>query len=91
MYSVGLTPLCGCHVLEPRCNQVKKSDHESFLCTLLLPERARAQAFAVRAFAAEVAAVRDSVSDKTIGMMRMQGRYIEDSDFYELLLMMCGC
>ena len=79
------------HVLEPRRNQVKKSDHESFLCTLLLPERARAQAFAVRAFAAEVAAVRDSVSDKTIGMMRMQGRYIEDSDFYELLLMMCGC
>ena len=63
------------HVLEPHCNQVKKSDHESFLCTLLLPERARAQAFAVRAFAAEVAAVRDSVSDKTIGMMRMQGRY----------------
>ena len=53
---------------------MKKSDHESFLCTLLLPERARAQAFAVRAFAAEVAAVRDSVSDKTIGMMRMQGR-----------------
>ena len=53
---------------------MKRSDHESFLYTLLLHERARAQAFAVRAFAAEVAAVRDSVSDKTIGMMRMQGR-----------------
>ena len=53
---------------------MKRCDHESFLCTLLLPERARAPAFAVRAFAAEVAAVRDSVSDKTIGLMRMQER-----------------
>ena len=58
---------------------MKRCDHEGFLCTLLLPERARAPAFAVRAFAAEVAAVRDSVSDKTIGLMRMQAGTRQDS------------
>jgi NADH dehydrogenase [ubiquinone] 1 alpha subcomplex assembly factor 6 len=51
---------------------VRKRDHEGFLCSLLLPHRVRQSALAIRAFNAEISAVRDSVSDRTIGQMRMQ-------------------
>ena len=53
-------------------NLVRSRDHESFLSALLLPKRVRQPALAVRAFNAEIAAVRDSVSERTIGLMRMQ-------------------
>ncbi|XP_064640795.1 NADH dehydrogenase (ubiquinone) complex I, assembly factor 6-like isoform X2 [Lineus longissimus] len=50
---------------------VRKYDYESFLCSLLLPSSARTSAFAVRAFNVDVAQIRDMVSDKNIGYMRM--------------------
>ncbi|XP_031432130.1 NADH dehydrogenase (ubiquinone) complex I, assembly factor 6 isoform X1 [Clupea harengus] len=51
---------------------VRSRDYDGFLCTLLLPEAARRSALALRAFNAELAQVKDSVSQKTIGLMRMQ-------------------
>jgi len=51
---------------------VKKTDYEHFLTNLFLPDSLRSSAFAIRAFSAEIAGVRDNVSDTTIGHMRMQ-------------------
>ncbi|XP_005098752.1 NADH dehydrogenase (ubiquinone) complex I, assembly factor 6 [Aplysia californica] len=51
---------------------VRKSDYENYLATLLLPKNVQRAAFALRAFNVELAQVRDVVSDKTIGLMRMQ-------------------
>ncbi|XP_022082412.1 NADH dehydrogenase (ubiquinone) complex I, assembly factor 6-like isoform X2 [Acanthaster planci] len=51
---------------------VGKSDHESFLSALLLPQSARASVIALRAFNVETASVNESVSEKHIGLMRMQ-------------------
>ncbi|XP_078690005.1 NADH dehydrogenase (ubiquinone) complex I, assembly factor 6-like [Branchiostoma floridae x Branchiostoma belcheri] len=51
---------------------VRKHDYENYLCVLLLPSAAHQAAFAVRAFNVELALVRDSVTDKNIGKMRMQ-------------------
>jgi len=51
---------------------VKRTDHERFLTNLLLPERIRTAAFALRALNTEVSGVRDNVSDRTIGLVRMQ-------------------
>jgi len=51
---------------------VKRTDHEHFLTNLLLPESIRTDSFAIRALNAEVASVRDNVSEKTIGLLRMQ-------------------
>ncbi|XP_023931837.1 NADH dehydrogenase (ubiquinone) complex I, assembly factor 6 [Lingula anatina] len=51
---------------------VRKHDYENFLCTLLLPESYRSAAFAIRAFNVEIAQVRDVVTDKKVGQMRMQ-------------------
>lgn len=56
------------HCLE----QVKRTDHEHFLTNLLLPDRIRTDAFAIRALSAEVSGVRESVSDKTLGLVRLQ-------------------
>ncbi|KAL3858745.1 hypothetical protein ACJMK2_008999 [Sinanodonta woodiana] len=53
-------------------NLVRKNDYENFLCCLLLPERLRPAGFAIRAFNVEIAQVRDVVSDKYRGIMRMQ-------------------
>ena len=53
-------------------NLVKKRDYEKFLATLLLPRRSRRAAFAVRAFNVEIATIRESVSQLTLGQMRMQ-------------------
>ncbi|XP_045416690.1 NADH dehydrogenase (ubiquinone) complex I, assembly factor 6 isoform X1 [Lemur catta] len=51
---------------------LRKRDYEGYLCSLLLPAESRSSAFAVRAFNVELAQVKDSVSEKTIGLMRMQ-------------------
>ncbi|XP_008566615.1 PREDICTED: NADH dehydrogenase (ubiquinone) complex I, assembly factor 6, partial [Galeopterus variegatus] len=49
-----------------------KRDYEGYLCSLLLPAESRNSAFALRAFNVELAQVKDSVSEKAIGLMRMQ-------------------
>ncbi|KAL2084520.1 hypothetical protein ACEWY4_020038 [Coilia grayii] len=51
---------------------VRSRDYDGFLCSLLLPEAARRSSLALRAFNVELAQVKDSVSQKTIGLMRMQ-------------------
>ncbi|XP_006859268.1 PREDICTED: NADH dehydrogenase (ubiquinone) complex I, assembly factor 6 [Chrysochloris asiatica] len=51
---------------------LRKRDYEGYLCSLLLPAESRSAAFALRAFNVELAQVKDSVSEKTIGLMRMQ-------------------
>ncbi|MEE6463516.1 hypothetical protein FKM82_005938 [Ascaphus truei] len=51
---------------------VRKRDYEGFLCTLLLPPGSRNSAFALRAFNVELSQVKDSVSQKNLGLMRMQ-------------------
>ncbi|XP_074754791.1 NADH dehydrogenase (ubiquinone) complex I, assembly factor 6 isoform X2 [Athene noctua] len=51
---------------------VRKRDYEGFLCSLLLPAESRTSAFALRAFNVELAQIKDSVTQKTIGLMRMQ-------------------
>ncbi|XP_018618389.2 NADH dehydrogenase (ubiquinone) complex I, assembly factor 6 isoform X1 [Scleropages formosus] len=51
---------------------VRSRDYEGFLCSLLLPAAARRSSLALRAFNVELAQVKDSVSQKTAGLMRMQ-------------------
>ncbi|XP_013874377.1 NADH dehydrogenase (ubiquinone) complex I, assembly factor 6 isoform X2 [Austrofundulus limnaeus] len=51
---------------------VRSRDHEGFISSLLLPFEARRSSLALRAFNVELAQVKDSVSQKTIGLMRMQ-------------------
>ncbi|KAG8441766.1 hypothetical protein GDO86_010806 [Hymenochirus boettgeri] len=51
---------------------VRKRDYEGFLCTLLLPPECQNSAFALRAFNVELSQVKDSVSQKSHGLMRMQ-------------------
>ncbi|KAL1775606.1 NADH dehydrogenase (ubiquinone) complex I, assembly factor 6 isoform X1 [Sigmodon hispidus] len=51
---------------------LRKRDYESYLCSLLLPAECRSSVSALRAFNVELAQVKDSVSEKTIGLMRMQ-------------------
>eukprot|EP00088_Acartia_fossae_P033801 TRINITY_DN3465_c0_g1_i16.p1 TRINITY_DN3465_c0_g1~~TRINITY_DN3465_c0_g1_i16.p1 ORF type:complete len:309 (-),score=-0.34 TRINITY_DN3465_c0_g1_i16:40-966(-) len=51
---------------------VRKTDFEHYLTNLFLPDSLRRHAFAIRAFSAEISGVRDIVSDRTIGQMRMQ-------------------
>lgn len=51
---------------------VRSRDYDGFLSSLLLPEEARRSSLALRAFNVELAQVKDSVSQKTIGLMRMQ-------------------
>ncbi|KAK2527872.1 Ndufaf6, partial [Columba guinea] len=62
-----------------------KRDYEGFLCSLLLPAESRTSAFALRAFNVELAQagaqklpaqpgklIKDSITQKTTGLMRMQ-------------------
>ncbi|XP_006008824.1 NADH dehydrogenase (ubiquinone) complex I, assembly factor 6 isoform X2 [Latimeria chalumnae] len=49
-----------------------KRDHDSYLCSLLVPPESRRSVFALKAFNVELAQIKDSVSQKTIGLMRMQ-------------------
>ncbi|KAJ3597655.1 hypothetical protein NHX12_001172 [Muraenolepis orangiensis] len=51
---------------------VRKRDYDGFVCSLLAPEVSRRSSLALRAFNVELAQVKDSVSQKTIGLMRMQ-------------------
>ena len=51
---------------------VKRTDHEHFLTNLLLPPRIKTDSFALRAFSSEVANVRESVSERTLGQVRLQ-------------------
>ncbi|EDO35447.1 predicted protein, partial [Nematostella vectensis] len=53
-------------------NLVRRIDYENFLCSLLIPKSSRNSVFSIRAFNAELAQVRDSVSERDIGRMRMQ-------------------
>ncbi|XP_035529035.1 NADH dehydrogenase (ubiquinone) complex I, assembly factor 6 isoform X1 [Morone saxatilis] len=51
---------------------VRSRDYDGFVSSLLLPEEVRRSSLALRAFNVELAQVKDSVSQKTIGLMRMQ-------------------
>ncbi|XP_068180028.1 NADH dehydrogenase (ubiquinone) complex I, assembly factor 6 isoform X2 [Antennarius striatus] len=51
---------------------VRSRDYDGFLSSLLLPKEARRSSLALRAFNVELAQVKDSISQKTIGLMRMQ-------------------
>ena len=51
---------------------VRTTDHEHYIATLLLPDKLRTATFAIRALGSEIAGVRDSVSDRTLGMVRTQ-------------------
>ncbi|XP_075069929.1 NADH dehydrogenase (ubiquinone) complex I, assembly factor 6 isoform X2 [Mixophyes fleayi] len=51
---------------------VRNRDYEGFLCTLLLPPESQSSVFALRAFNVELSQVKDSVSQKHLGLMRMQ-------------------
>lgn len=51
---------------------VKRCDYENFLCTLLLPGTLRGKAFVLRAFQVELAQVKEVVTEKNLGLIRMQ-------------------
>ncbi|XP_023249457.1 NADH dehydrogenase (ubiquinone) complex I, assembly factor 6 isoform X2 [Seriola lalandi dorsalis] len=51
---------------------VRSRDYDGFVSSLLLPEEVRRSSLALRAFNVELAQVKDSVSQKTIGLMRME-------------------
>ncbi|RUS16155.1 Squalene/phytoene synthase-domain-containing protein [Endogone sp. FLAS-F59071] len=50
----------------------RKQDYENYLCILFFPRHLQPAQYALRAFNAEIASVRESVSDPIIGKMRMQ-------------------
>ncbi|NXG90759.1 NDUF6 factor, partial [Stercorarius parasiticus] len=50
----------------------RKRDYEGFLCSLLLPAESRTSAFALRAFNMYPFQIKDSITQKTTGLMRMQ-------------------
>jgi hypothetical protein len=50
----------------------RNHDHDHYLCTLLLPRTLRAAAFAIRSFNVEVAQIADMVSERSIGVMRVE-------------------
>ncbi|XP_075405585.1 NADH dehydrogenase (ubiquinone) complex I, assembly factor 6 isoform X2 [Tenrec ecaudatus] len=62
---------------------LRRRDYESYLCSLLLPAESRRAAFALRAFNVELAQVKDSVSEKPIGLMRMQFWKTTVEDLYQ--------
>lgn len=51
---------------------VRRRDRDRYLCDLFAPEAARRHLFALHAFNAEIARVRDAVSDPTLGEIRLQ-------------------
>jgi 15-cis-phytoene synthase len=51
---------------------VRRADHDRYLADLFAPEAARAHLFALHAFNSEVARIRDSVSEPTLGEIRLQ-------------------
>lgn len=50
----------------------RKHDYDHYLCTLLLPKAAQSAVFALRAFNVEVAMIQDVVSEREVGLMRLQ-------------------
>jgi phytoene synthase len=52
--------------------QVRRFDHDRYLCTLFLPEAARADVLALYAFNVEVARIRESVREPMMGQIRLQ-------------------
>uniref|UniRef100_A0A3Q3QA18 NADH dehydrogenase (ubiquinone) complex I, assembly factor 6 n=1 Tax=Monopterus albus TaxID=43700 RepID=A0A3Q3QA18_MONAL len=61
-----------CSPLPVPCLLLRSRDYDGFVSSLLLPEEARRSSLALRAFNVELAQVKDLVSQKTIGLMRMQ-------------------
>lgn len=53
-------------------DQVRRFDHDRYLCALFAPAAARARLFALYAFNVEIARVREIVSEPVIGQMRLQ-------------------
>ncbi|KAI9220487.1 isoprenoid synthase domain-containing protein, partial [Blastocladiella britannica] len=51
---------------------VARSDHDAYLASLFLPTHLRPIAWGLRAFNLELASIRESVSDDTLGRMRFQ-------------------
>lgn len=52
--------------------QVRRFDHDRYLCALLAPEAVRPGLLAIYAFNVEIARVREIVSEAVIGQMRLQ-------------------
>jgi NADH dehydrogenase [ubiquinone] 1 alpha subcomplex assembly factor 6 len=52
--------------------QVRREDHDRYLCALFAPAAVREDLFALLAFNAEVARVRESVTEQLIGRMKLQ-------------------
>ena len=50
----------------------RKHDYDHYLCNLLLPRTLQAAAFTIRSFNVEVAQIGDIVTEKSIGLMRIQ-------------------
>jgi len=53
-------------------DQVRRDDHDRYLCALFAPAAVREDLFALLAFNAEVARVRESVTEQLIGRMKLQ-------------------
>ena len=58
--------------LSPCASEVRRLDHDRFLCALFAPEVEREDLFALYAFNQEVARIRETVSEPLIGHMRLQ-------------------
>lgn len=52
--------------------QVRRLDHDRYLCSLFLPDARRESVHALFAFDAELARVREAVSEPLLGQMRLQ-------------------
>ncbi len=52
--------------------QVRRYDHDRYLCTLFAPADARAAILALYAFNVEIAKVRESISEPVMGQIRLQ-------------------
>ena len=58
--------------LSPLAGEVRRLDHDRFLCALFAPPEARQSLFALYAFNAEVARVREAVTEPLAGRIRLQ-------------------
>jgi len=58
--------------LSPLAGEVKRLDHDRFLCALFAPAAARESLIALYAFNAEVARVREAVNEPLAGSIRLQ-------------------
>ncbi|KAL1930794.1 hypothetical protein VTP01DRAFT_10956 [Rhizomucor pusillus] len=53
-------------------DSVRQRDYDAYLCIPFFPKELRTAQYAIRAFNVELASIRESVSNPTIGKMRMQ-------------------